>query len=96
MAKLAASRSYVDTGKKMPPIYKSELIIIADKNLADLACDQMGLEPPVAKLAERPASYNANGWLRVGNKWVPGQSICNDGMLVRQPIFRSTNRFVRS
>jgi len=79
--------SYVDTGKEMPPIYKSELKIIASKELAELACEQMGLGKPVSMLSQRPMSFNANGWVRVGNKWVAGQTIYNEGVLIRQPAF---------
>lgn len=59
---------FVPTDKEMPPTYKSELKIIVDKELAELACTQMGLPEPVATLAERPVSYSASGWVRAGNK----------------------------
>lgn len=65
--------------KEMPPIYKSELKIIVDKDLAELACQQMGLSEPVASLADRPNSYNVNGWNRVGDKWVAGSEFSNNG-----------------
>ena len=87
IVKITAPTKYVDTGRELPPIYKSEMIIIADKNLAELACQQMGLKPPVCSLSQRPLNYNANGWVRAGNKWVAGQPIHNDGMLTRQPLF---------
>ena len=78
---------YVDTGRAMPPTYRSELKIIADKELAELACQQMGLKPPVCPLAKRPMSYNANGWVWNGDKFVAGLAVHNDGMLTRQPAF---------
>ena len=83
------------SGREMPPIYTSELKIIASKELAELACQQMGLKPPVTTLAERPRSYNANGWARINNKWVAGTATTNDGMLKKQPVFRATNGFVQ-
>lgn len=72
---------YVETGKPLPPVYKSDLKIIADKKLAELACKQMGLKDPVCPLSQRPMSYNANGWVWDGNKFVAGVSIHNDGMI---------------
>jgi len=84
---------YVPTGRSLPPTCKSKLTIIVDKELAELACKQMGLKPPVCSLAKRPRSYNANGWVWTGTEWVAGQAMCNDGMLMRQPLFRSINRF---
>jgi len=67
---LTSTDKYVDTGKVMPPTYKTNLTIIADKNLVELACQQMGLKPPVCSLAERPSASNIRGLERVGNKWV--------------------------
>lgn len=64
---------------KMPPVHKSELIIIADKNLAEQACRDMGLKPPVCPLAKRPSSFNANGWVWTGNGWVAGTDVNNIG-----------------
>lgn len=95
MAKTKTS-GYIDTGRELPPIHHSETVIIISKELAELECARLGLEPPVAKLSERPSSYNANGWLRVGSKWIAGQPAANSGMLVRQPVFRATNGFVRA
>jgi len=87
MAKLTVSRSYVETGKQMPPVHRSDSILIISKELAELECARLGLKPPVLTLAERPGTYNANGWRRVGKKWVAGQPASNNGMLVRQPLF---------
>lgn len=61
---------FVDTGKPMPPTHKSELKIIASKELAELACQQLGLKPPVCSLSERPRNINARGWVRVNGKWM--------------------------
>ena len=72
---------YVENGKTLPPTYKSDLKIIADKKLTELACKQMGLKDPVCPLAQRPMSYNANGWVWDGSKFVAGISIHNDGMI---------------
>lgn len=88
-----ASDKYVETDKPMPPVIKSELKIIADKELAEHVCQQMGLEKPVCSLSQRPRSYSASGWVWDGNKFIPGVTVSNNGMLVRQPLFRKTNRF---
>jgi len=84
--------TYVDTGRPLPPVYKSELKIIANKDLAELACSQLGLKPPVTTLANRPKNYSASGWVLVDGKWVAGLTIHNDGMLVRQPAFDASQR----
>jgi len=89
MAKLTAKHAYVDTGREMPPIHRPDSILIVSKELAELECARLGLKPPVSTLAERPCTYNANGWTRVGNKWMAGQPASNDGMLVRQPLFKA-------
>lgn len=67
-----SASTYVETGKEMPPAYNPRLTVIIDKELAEIACCQLGLGPPVATLAQRPSSINANGWVRVDNKWVAG------------------------
>jgi len=94
--KTSSADKYVDTGRELPPPYTSKLTVIIDKDLAEIACKQMGLPEPVSTLAERPHSVNANGWVRVGGKWVAGTDVNNIGMLTRQPVFRGTNGFARA
>lgn len=77
--KLPPASKFVETSKEMPPVYKSELLIIADKNLAEQACSDMGLKPPVCPLAKRPSSFNANGWVWTGTGWVAGTDVNNVG-----------------
>jgi hypothetical protein len=89
MAKVKSG--YVDHGREMPAIRRSECIVIPSKELAELACQQMGLKPPVCPLSKRPRSYSASGWVWDGTKFVQGVTVSNNGMLVRQPIFRDKN-----
>jgi hypothetical protein len=73
--KTFATDPYVDTGKIMPPVYKSQMQVIISKELAEIAHKQMGLKPPVCLLADRPASPSARGWDRINNKWVASAEI---------------------
>lgn len=75
----AANQKYVETGKAMPPSYKSNLTIIVDKELAELACNQMGLKPPVTTLANRPQNISHSGMKWHDNKWVPMEGVNNYG-----------------
>lgn len=83
---------FVDTGRPLSINPPKPLNIIIDPELAELACKQMGLSKPVCSLSERPSSYNANGWVRIGAKWVAGQPATNDGMLKSQPKMFMTGK----
>lgn len=75
----AANQKYVETGKVMPPSYKSELTIIVDKDLVELACNQLGLEPPVTTLDNRPQSISHSGMKWDGSRWLATEGINNYG-----------------
>lgn len=85
------SGKYVETGKQMPPTNPPRtMTMIVDKELAELACKQLGLKPPVTTLANRPRTFNSNGFYWKDGNWIPMQDSNNHGMV------RCSNLLLRS
>jgi len=57
------------------------LLIIVDKELAENACKQMGLKPPVTTLANRPRNFSHSGMKWENGKWFIVQSAINNGVV---------------
>lgn len=78
-----ASKKYVPTNRPMPPTNPpSPLIIIVDKELAEVACKQIGLGPPVTTLANRPHNISHHGMRYVDGNWIANQNL-NAGQSLR-------------
>ena len=90
-AYLPSTQQYVPTGKPMPPTNPPKpMTIIVDKELAELACKQMGLGPPVTTLANRPHNISHSGMKYIDGKWVANQDFINYGIVdYSAPVLRS-------
>lgn len=69
---LPSTQKYVPTGRPMPPANPpSMMTMIIDKDLAELACKQLGIGSPVTTLKNRPHSISSCGMVWTGEKWIP-------------------------
>lgn len=82
---------YVPTGAVMPPINPPIMVMdVVDKELAEQACRDMGLEPPVTTLANKPANFNRNGLQWDGKTWVSKPNLHTEGQVSYEiPLFVS-------
>lgn len=77
-----STTKYVPSDREMPPIYPpGDLLIINDKELAEIACKQLGLGKPVTTLANRPRNISHSGMRFIDGKWIANPAVSNEGMV---------------
>lgn len=79
---LPSTQKYIPTGRPMPLTNPPKpMTIIVDKELAEIACRQMGLGQPVTTLKNRPHNISRHGMQYVDGKWIANQDLNNNGMV---------------